>query len=77
MGFGQLKECNMRTIFLEKTSTKCDGETSPKLFSGKLKSSISLDQWSKNLWFLFVVSQVEGYQNTLKLRCKALAFTSL
>ena len=44
MKFGQLIECSMRNIFLEKSSTKCGGETSPRLFSEKLKSSISLDQ---------------------------------
>ena len=44
MKFGQLIECSMRNIFLEKSSTKCGGETSPRLFSEKLKLSISLDQ---------------------------------
>ena len=44
MKLGQLIECNMRTIFLEKSYTKCDGETSPRPFSEKLKLSISLDQ---------------------------------
>ena len=42
--FGQLIECSMRNIFLEKSYTKCDGETSPRHFSEKLKLSISLDQ---------------------------------
>ena len=42
MKFGQL-ECNMRNIFLEKSYTKCDGETSPRPFSEKLKLSISLN----------------------------------
>ena len=42
--FGQLIECNMRNIFLEKSYTKCGGETSPRPFSEKLKLSISLDQ---------------------------------
>ena len=42
--FGQLIECNMRNIFLDKSYTKCDGETSPRPFSEKLKLSISLDQ---------------------------------
>ena len=51
--FGQLIEYNMRKIFLEKSSTKCGGETSPRLFSGKLKLSISLDQQSKTLYSLF------------------------
>ena len=44
MKFGQLIECNMRNIFLEKSFTKCGGETSPRPFSEKLKLSISLDQ---------------------------------
>ena len=48
--FGLIIECNMRNIFLEKSYTKCDGETSPRSFSGKLKLSISLDQYSKVLY---------------------------
>ena len=44
MKFGQLIEYDMRNIFLEKSYTECGGETSPRLFSEKLKSSISLDQ---------------------------------
>ena len=44
MKFDKLIECNMRNIFLEKPYTKCDGETSPRPFSEKLKLSISLDQ---------------------------------
>ena len=37
MKFGQLIECNMRNIFFEKTYTNCNGETSPRPFSEKLK----------------------------------------
>ena len=44
MKCGQLIGCNMKNIFLEKSYTKCDGETSPRPFSEKLKLSISLDQ---------------------------------
>ena len=44
MKFGQLMECDMRNIFLEKPYTRCGGETSPRLFSKKLKLNISLDQ---------------------------------
>ena len=44
MKFSQLTECKMRNIFLEQSYTKYGGETSPKLFSEKLKLSISLDQ---------------------------------
>ena len=44
MKFNQLLECNMRNIFLEKSCTKCDGETSTRPFSQKLILNISLDQ---------------------------------
>ena len=44
MKFGQLIEYNMRNIFLEKSYTKYDGETSSRPFSEKLKLTISLDQ---------------------------------
>ena len=43
MKFCQLIEFNIITI-LEKSYTKCDGETSPRPFTEKLKLSISLDQ---------------------------------
>ena len=51
----QLIECNMRNIFLEKSCTKCGGETSPRPFSEKLKLSISLDQQSKVLYSLLLL----------------------
>ena len=54
MKFGQLNECNMRNVFLEKPYTKCGEETSPKPFSEKLKLTISLDQWSKDLYSLLL-----------------------
>ena len=44
MTFSQLTECNMKNIFLEKSYTKCGGETCPRSFSEKLKLSISLDK---------------------------------
>ena len=44
MKFDQLIEYNMRKIFLEKSYTKCGGETSPWPFSGKLNLRISLNQ---------------------------------
>ena len=40
---GQLIEYNMRNIFVEKSYTKCGGETIPRLFSKKSKLSLSLD----------------------------------
>ena len=44
MKIGQLTEFNLRNIFVEKSYKKCGGETTSRPFSGKLKSSISLDQ---------------------------------
>ena len=51
--FGQLKEYNIRNIFLEKSYIKCGGETIPRPFSKKSKLGISMDQWSKCLSILF------------------------
>ena len=50
MKFGQLIECNMRDIFPKKSYAKCGGETSPRLFSEKLKLNMPLDQKSKVLY---------------------------
>ena len=50
----QLIEHNMRNIFLEKSYTKCGGETIPRPFSKKSKLSISLDQYSKVSYSLFL-----------------------
>ena len=44
MKFARLIEYNMTNIFLEKSYTKCSGESSPRPFFEKLKLSISLDQ---------------------------------
>ena len=52
MKFEQLLEYN-RNIFLEKSYIKFDGETNPRPFSGKLKLSIDVDQYSKVLCGLF------------------------
>ena len=54
MKFYQLIDYNVRNIFLEKSYTKYDGETSPRPFSEKLKLSISLDQESKVSYNLFL-----------------------
>ena len=53
MKFGQLREYNMKNIFLEKPCTKFGGKTSPRPFSEKLKLSISLDQQSECLFSSF------------------------
>ena len=42
MEFGQLIEHNMRNIFLEKSYTKCGGETIPRFFPEKSKLNIPL-----------------------------------
>ena len=44
MKFVQLIEYNMRNMILEKLYKKCDGETSPRPFPGKLKLSLFVDQ---------------------------------
>ena len=43
MTLGQLIAYNIRNIFLEKSYTKCVGQTIPRPFSKKSKLSISLD----------------------------------
>ena len=55
MKFGQLIEYNTKKIFLEKSFTKCGAKPCPRPFSGKLKLSISLDQWFKVLCSLFLL----------------------
>ena len=55
MKFGQLIECNIRNIFLEKSYAKCGGESSPRPFFEKVKLTISLDQRSKDLCSLFLL----------------------
>ena len=66
----------MGKIFLEKSSIKYSGETSIRPFSGKLKRSIPGSIVLSFIQFVFIISQVEGYRNTLKLSCRPLAFTS-
>ena len=55
MKFGQLIECNLRNNLLEKSYTIWGGETLARLFSKKPKLSISLDQYSKVLYSLFLI----------------------
>ena len=55
MKFGQLIKCNIRNIILEKSYTKCGGETSPRPFSEKFKLNISLDQQPKVLYSLLLL----------------------
>ena len=76
MKFGQLIVHNLRNISVEKSYTKCDGETIPWPFIKKSKLSIYLDQYSSFIYFIFIVCQVEDYQKGLKLSCISLAFAS-
>ena len=55
MKFGKLIEYNMRNIFLENSYTKCGRETIPRPFSKKSKLGISLDQYFKVLYILFLL----------------------
>ena len=52
--FGQLIERNKRNVFFEKSCTKCDGDTIPRPFSKESKLSISLYQYSKVPYSLFL-----------------------
>ena len=53
MKFDQLVVYDMRNIFLEQSYSKCGRKTSLRLFSEKLKLSLSLNQQSKVLYSLF------------------------
>ena len=55
MKFGQLIKCNMTNVFLEKPYIKCGAETSPRPFSEKLKLNISLNQYSRVFYSLFLL----------------------
>ena len=44
MKIGQLRECKMRNIVLQKPDKKCGGETSFRWFSETLRLSVSLNQ---------------------------------
>ena len=63
----------MRDIFPEKSFTKCGEETSPRPYSEKSKLSISLDQYSKVLYNLFLLY---AKLRAIKICCRALGFTS-
>ena len=67
----------MRIIFLEKPYTKYGGETIPRHFSKKSKCSIPLDlKLVCFIQFVFIICQVEGCRNILKLSCRPFVFTS-
>ena len=55
MKFDQLIEYNLRNIFTEKPYIKCGEETIPRPFYEKSKLSISVDQYSKVSYILFLL----------------------
>ena len=76
MKFGQLIEYmnNMSNIFLEKSYTKCGGETSPRPSSQKLKLSISLDQYSKVLSVCFNCMASRGISKYIETKMQTTCF---
>ena len=74
MKFGQLIEYNLRNIFREKSYTKCGGEAIHRPFSKRWKLFMSLDQYSKTLYNLFLM--YAKLRTILKLNCGPLNFTS-
>ena len=54
----------MKNILLEKSYTKCGGESSNRPFSKNSKLSMSLDQQSESSYSLIsLYAQVDDYQN--------------
>ena len=77
MKIGQLIDCNINNVFLEKSCTTCGRETIPRLFSKKIKIWHTSGSIVRScIQFVLVVSQVEGHQNILKVRRRPLTFTS-
>ena len=59
----QLTEYNLRNIFVEKSYTKCGGETFPRPFSEKSKLSIYLDQYFKVLLLFLLLAKLRTIEN--------------
>ena len=67
---GYLIEHNLKNLFLQKSYTKCGGETSSKLFSKKSKLKISLNEQSEMLYnLLLLFFPAETCQDIFKLKC--------
>ena len=64
----------MKNIFLEKSYTKCGGQTSPRPFSEKLNLSISLDQQSKVLHSLFLLYGKLGLSKYIETKLQTTCF---
>ena len=75
--FGQLIQYNMKNIFVEKSYTKCGGESIPDSF---VKNENWAYLWMNSLkfkTFCFYCMPSGDYQNILILSCRPLAFTPL
>ena len=66
--FGQLIEYNLRNIFLETSYTKCGTETIPRPFLEKSKLSISVDQYFKVLYILFLLFAKLGLSKVIETK---------
>ena len=75
MKFGQLIEYGMRNIFLEKSHTEYGGETIPRPFSKKSKSSISLDQLSKVLYIFIYCMSTWGLSKDIETKLQTTCFS--
>ena len=63
---------------LEKSYTKCGGETIRRTFFKKIKIEyISGSIFEDFIHFVFIVCQIKGYRNILKLSCRPLYPESL
>ena len=76
MKFGQLIEYNMRNIFLEKSYTKCGGETIPRPFLKIKIEHISGSIAYNYMQVVLIACHVEEYCSILKLNRRPFAFTS-
>ena len=64
----------MRNIFPEKSYTNSDGETSPRLFSKKLKLSISWSNSPKLIEFAFIVCTNRGLSKYVEIKMQTTCF---
>ena len=77
MKFGRLIEYNLKNSFLEKSFTKCGGETIPRPFFKNSKLSICPDQISKVLYILFLlfgklrVIEIDWYPKRIYLKYRS------
>ena len=74
MKLGHIIDYNMRNIFLEKSYTKCRGETTLRSFSGKLELSISLDRYSRVLFICFYCIPSWGLSKYIESRLQTTCF---